>query len=98
MQSVSTKENTPVVTQIPEELGRSPSLVSDDETFLPASLDLKDFHHRTITRLDVPEDILIDFKGIVGRLLEENWVGNGPDIGLSARCLGWLGMRKEETG
>lgn len=65
---------------IPEKFCRSPSLVSDDEAFLPTSLDFKDLHYWTITRLDVPEDILIDFQGIFRRFLEENGVRNSPDI------------------
>jgi hypothetical protein len=59
---------------IPEEFGRSPSLVSDDEAFLPTSLDFKDFHHGTVTRFDVPENMLIDFEGVVRRLLEEDGI------------------------
>jgi len=58
----------------PEEFGRSPSLVSDDETFFPTSLDFKDLHDRAITRFDVPENILIDFEGIFRRLFEENGI------------------------
>ena len=81
---------------MPEELGRSPSLVANDETFLPASLDLEDLHHGAITRLDVPENILIDFEGVIRRLLEENWIGNSPDVGLSAKCLWRLRRRREE--
>jgi hypothetical protein len=59
---------------IPEEFGRSPSLVPDDETLLPTSLDFKDLHHGTITRLDVPENMLVDFEGVVRRLFEENGI------------------------
>jgi hypothetical protein len=79
---------------IPKEFGRSSSLVSDDETFLPSSLDFKDLHYRTVTRLDIPENILVDFEGVFGRLLEENGIGNGPDVGLSEKCLGRLGGQK----
>jgi len=81
---------------IPEEFGRAPSLVTDNETFLPGSLDLKDLHHRAITRLDVPENLLINFEGVIRRLLEEDGVGNGSDVGLSARRLWRLGMLTEE--
>ena len=59
---------------IPEEFGRSSSLVSDDETFLPTSLDFKDLHDGAVTRLDAPENILIDFEGVVRCLFEENGV------------------------
>jgi hypothetical protein len=78
-----------------EEFGRSPSFVSDNETFLPTSLDLKDLHHGAITRLDAPENILIDFEGILRRLLKENGIGNGPDVCLSVRASrsGW-GVRE----
>ena len=79
---------------IPKEFGRSSSLVSDNETFLPSSLDFKDFYHRTVTRLDIPENILVDFEGIFGRLLEENGIGNSPDVGLSGKRLGRSGGQK----
>ena len=72
--SVCVYENGRVDDFIPEEFGRSSSLVSDDETFLPTSLDFKDLHDGAVTRLDVPEDILIDFEGVVRCLFEENGV------------------------
>ena len=81
---------------IPKEFCRPPSLVPDNETLLSASLDLKDLHYRAITRLDVPENLLIDFEGVVRRLLEEDGIGNGPDVGLSVKRLWRLGMRREE--
>jgi len=90
------KEKASSDDHIPEEFGRPPSLVPDNEAFLPASLDLKDLHHRAITRLDVPENLLIDFEGVVRRLLEEDGIGNGPDVGLSAKRLWRLGTGTEE--
>lgn len=81
---------------IPEEFSRPPSLVSDDETLLPASLDFKDLHNGTITRLDSPEDLLIDLECVFGRFLEENGIGNSPDVGPSAKYLGRSERRKEE--
>ena len=49
---------------IPEEFARPPSLVPDDETFLSTSLDFKNFHDGAITRLNVPENVLIDVEGV----------------------------------
>ena len=82
---------------VPEEFGRSPSLVADYETFLPASLDFKYFHHGTIAGFDVPENILIDFEGVVRRFFEENRIRDSPDIGLAAKRLGRLGRGNEEV-
>ena len=75
----------------PEEFGRSPSLVPDNETFLPASFNFKDLHHGTVTRLDVPKDVLVDLEGVFRGLLEENGIGNSPDVGFPVKCLGRLG-------
>ena len=80
----------------PEKFARSPSLVANHEAFLPGPLDLKDLHDGTVTRLDVPDDVLIDFERIFGRLLEENGVGNGPDVGFSVKELGLSRRRKGE--
>ena len=80
------KENGSSGDLIPEEFGRSPSLVPNDEALLPTSFDFEDLHHGAITRLYAPEDFLVDFKRIIGRFFEENRIGDGPDVGLSAKC------------
>ena len=85
--SIRMKERASSDDLIPEEFGGPPSLVPDNQAFLLASLDLKYLHHRAITRLDVPENLLIDFEGVIRRLLEEDGIGNSPDIGLSAKRL-----------
>lgn len=72
---------------VPEEFGRPPSFVTDDKTLLPTPLDLEDFHHGTITRFDIPEDILIDFEGIFRGFFEENGVRNGFDVGFPVNSL-----------
>lgn len=84
---ISTSENTPSDWPIPEKFAGSPSLVSDDEAFLPAPLDFKDLDYGTITRLDTPENILIDFEGVFGRLLKKNGVGNSLDVGFPVKLL-----------
>ena len=73
---------------VPEEFCGPASLVSDNETFLSASLDFEDLHNGTITGLDIPQNVLVYFKGIFGRFLEENGVRNCPDVGFSVKCSG----------
>ena len=73
---------------VPEEFSCPPSLVSDNETLFSASLDFEDLHHGAITRLDAPENFLVDLKRVVRRFLEEHWIGDSPDVSLSARFRG----------
>lgn len=92
--SISTSDETLRDYIIPEKFTRAPSFVSDDEAFLPASLDFEHLHHGAIARFDVPKDILIDLESIFGRFLKENGVRNGPDVGLSVKLDGQGGERK----
>lgn len=83
---------------IPEKFARSPSLVSDHEALFSASLDFENLHHGTITRFYLPENVLIDFESVFGRLLEENRVGNGSDVGFPVKRLGWSERQKGRGG
>lgn len=94
--SIGKSENGRRDDPIPEEFRCSASLVSNYETLLPATLDLKHFHHGSITRLDVPKNILIDFEGVIGRLFEEDRIRNGSDVCLTVMHSGRLGRRDEE--
>ena len=59
---------------VPEEFCCPSSLVSDHEAFLPTSLDFKYLHYGTIARLDIPENVLIDFEGVFRGFFEENGI------------------------
>lgn len=59
---------------VPENFCRPPSFVSDYEAFFPTSLDLKYLHYGTVARLDIPENVLIDFEGIFRCLFEEDGI------------------------
>jgi hypothetical protein len=87
-------ENTSSDDLIPKKLARSPSLVSDDEAFLPTSLDFENLHYGTITRLYAPENVLVDLEGVFGRLLEENGVGNSSDVGFTVKQIGTVKKAK----
>lgn len=80
---VSTKRNTIGSDSIPKEPGSSAHLVADDETPLTGTLDLEDFHDRTITAFNLPHYFLVDLEGVFAGLFKEDWVRDRSDISTS---------------
>ena len=80
--SVSTKRSVGS-NSVPKEPRSSAHLVADDETPLTGTLDLEDFHDRTITAFNLPHYLLVDLEGVFGGLFQENRIRDGADVGTS---------------
>jgi hypothetical protein len=80
---------------VPKEMRGSTHLVADHETPLATTLDLEDFHDRTITAFDLPHYLLVDLERVFGSLFEEYRIRDGSDIGSSISTGRWGRLSRE---
>lgn len=80
--------------QSTEEAGRATHAVTNNETLLARSFNIEDFDDGPCAGFDTPHHILIDLKGVLACLLEENRVGHFSDVRLAVRKLRRLRRRQ----
>ena len=91
------------VRQCAEEVSRAAHLVPDHQAALAGTLNFEHFNHRTVTRLDIPHNVLVNLKRVVGCLFEEHGVRNSAYICLAicatrwGRIFGKVALRDEVT-
>ena len=68
-----------------KELGSAAHLVANHKPTLSRALDGELFDHGAVPFLHIPHDLLVDLERILGRLLQENSVGDGTDVGSSTK-------------
>jgi hypothetical protein len=78
-----------------EEVGCSTHFIPDDQATLACTLDFEDLDDGTVARLNIRQDALIDFKGILGRLFKEYGVRYSADVGLAIGEIRWGRVRGE---
>lgn len=63
-----------------KEVLRGPHFVPDDDPTLPRALDLKELDHGPEALFDAPHDLLVNLERVLGRLFEEEFVGDRANI------------------
>jgi hypothetical protein len=76
------------IRQRTEKVSCSAHFVPDDYAPLAGTLDFEYLDDGAITRLDIPQDALVNLKGIFARFFEKYGVGNGAYVRLAIAATG----------